>query len=118
MGRELALRVAVVEVGTLFRRPQRRELTEWILTDAPDAQKPFRFHFGQADTSDASHFTIRFGHHHSAGTIDGYLTEDGTVNLSLRELSPPLRLEKLIMSGCDLTEQRRAKDDAPSPNSK
>lgn len=46
---------------------------------------PATLYFGQPDPADASHFTIDFTAEDRRGTIDGWLQDDDTVRLKLRD---------------------------------
>jgi hypothetical protein len=59
----------------LFKRPR---------LDLPTATGARRLYAGQIDPGDASHFTIRYEINDKAGTIDGWLGENDTVKLQVR----------------------------------
>jgi hypothetical protein len=45
----------------------------------------FRLHAGQPDPADASHFTIEYEINSGSGTIDGWLQDDDTVKVKVRD---------------------------------
>lgn len=63
--------------------------TEWkaviFLKDAAVTGTPVRFFAGQPDAADESHFTIGYEIGGRLGVIDGWLMNDGSVNLKVRE---------------------------------
>lgn len=88
-GRDLGIFYTVIEPGTALRRPLRRQVGWYCLRERPGgpqpSQKRFRFFAGQPDAEDASHFTVQYEHGGHPGMIDGYLQDDGSVRLAVRD---------------------------------
>jgi len=60
-----------------------------LISSASFAHRPFSFHSGRLDQTDRSHFTIAYETDRGSGTIDGWLMNDDTIKLEVRD--GPLR---------------------------
>ncbi len=83
-----------IEPCTFMKTPAAWELQSPILKMGPTGpRKPgdpcVRFFAGQADASDAAHFTIGYQITGGGGTIDGWLRDPGEIELKVRD-GPPV----------------------------
>jgi hypothetical protein len=71
--------------------PARRKSAVVRVLNMPTDADELRIYMGQPDPADASHFTMRYEIGNQHGLIDGWLRDDDTVVIELREesLTPP-----------------------------
>jgi hypothetical protein len=67
--------------GSLYGQPWRDPATLGMPFEQNDS---FRLHAGQPDPADPSHFTIEYEINSGSRTIDGWLQDDDTVKLKVR----------------------------------
>src|SRR5258706_6104137 len=75
---------SVLIPGGVLSRPRFRFNGSWLAFDLRK-QQHFRLKAGQLDAANPAHFTIGFNHDGGSGTIDGWLRDDDSILMELRE---------------------------------
>lgn len=83
-GAPTAFQVETFEPVSLFRQT-RRQTKRGALAFGCDPRQPLKLYPGRPDPADWSHFAIPYDVGGVAGTIDGWLQDDGTVKLQTRD---------------------------------
>jgi hypothetical protein len=84
-----SIEYVVLKIGTLISQPQRLKRSRGVTTGYSilnrRGEDPLRVYMGEPDPSDASHFTIRYETPSGSGVIDGWLRDDESVALRVRD---------------------------------
>lgn len=87
---DLDLTATVFRPGSLFSQPTElscsRRLLE-IRAERSSGMRHLHVFAGQPDSSDSSHFTVRFELNGRPGNLDGWLLDDDTVRLEVRSVA-------------------------------
>jgi hypothetical protein len=79
----------VLKIGSLTSPPQRLKRSRGVTTGYTilnrRGEDPLRVYMGEPDPSEASHFTIRYETDSGNGVIDGWLRDDDSVALRVRD---------------------------------
>jgi hypothetical protein len=84
-GAVVQLDSTVIVPGGVLSSPQLRFNGSWLAPFSTMKFSDVHLHAGQVDPADPAHFTIAFEYANGSGTIDGWLRDDDSVLMELRE---------------------------------